>query len=128
MAASKGAVRVEGVRELQTALRRVEAGAQDMTAAHRAVAARLVPGIAVRTPRRSGRLAASWRPGATKGRARITSTERYAGPIEYGWPARGIEPARMVRDTVEASADEIRQAYETEIARLGARAGFEVRE
>jgi hypothetical protein len=127
MPASKGAVKVEGVREYQLALKRVSDGAADMTSAHRAVAGRLVPGIALRSPRRTGALASSWVPGATKGRARITSRVLYAGPIEYGWPARHIEPARMVRDTVEASTREIREAYESEIARLGARAGFEVK-
>lgn len=46
-------------------------------------------------PRRTGRLAASVRPGAT----RIAAIERagntsvpYAGPIHWGWPKRHIKP------------------------------------
>jgi hypothetical protein len=127
VAASKGRVSVSGVREVQLAMRKLDADAADLKSAHRAVAASLVPGVAQRSPRRSGALAASWSPGATKTRARITSSRPYAGVIEYGWAKRGIEPARMVRDTVEASRDEILASYADELARLGAAAGFRVK-
>ncbi len=127
MAASKGQVRVEGVREVQRALKQLEADAADLKTAHMAVSSQLVPGIAQRTPRRTGALASSWQPGATKTRARLTSTRRYAGVIEYGWPKRGIEPARMVRDTIAASSDEILATYQRELGRLGGRAGFGVK-
>jgi hypothetical protein len=127
VAASKGAVRVEGVREVQLAMRKLEAQAADLKSAHAAVAASLVPGVSLRSPRRSGALAASWAPGATKGRARITSSRPYAGVIEYGWSERGIEPARMVRDTVDASHAEILAGYERELARLAAMDGFGVK-
>ena len=127
MAASKGRVKVEGVRELQKALRDLSSDAADLKPAHLAVSSMLVPGIAQRTPRRSGALAAGWIPGATKGRARITSKQRYAGVIEYGWPERGIEPARMVRDTVDASGQEIVKTYEDEIEKLAQRIGFDTK-
>lgn len=127
MAASKGAVRVSGVREVQSALKQLDAQASDLKSAHLAVASALVPGVGLRTPRRTGALAASWSAGATKTRARITSSEPYAGPIEYGWPAHGIEPARMVRDTVAASTEEILATYERELARLAAADGFGVK-
>ena len=71
MAASKGAVRVSGVREVQGAMRKLDVQAQDLKAAHLRVASAIVPGIGPRTPRRTGALAASWSAGATKGRARI---------------------------------------------------------
>jgi hypothetical protein len=125
--ASKGAVKVDGVREVQRALKALEADAADLKTAHLAVSTKLLPGVTQRTPRRSGALAAGWHAGSTKTRARITNTERYAGPIEYGWPAHGIEPARMVRDTVDASSREILDTYETELARLGAAAGFDTK-
>ena len=127
MAASKGAVRVTGVREVQRALKTLEVDAADLKAAHLAVSSALLPGIAQRTPRRSGALAGSWAAGATKTRARMTSTLPYAGVIEYGWSERGIEPARMVRDTVGASSAEILSIYERELERLGRSAGFDVK-
>jgi hypothetical protein len=127
VAASKGRVKVEGVRELQKALRDLSSDAADLKPAHLAVSSMLTPGIAQRTPRRSGALAAGWIPGATKGRARITSKQRYAGVIEYGWPERGIEPARMVRDTVDASSAEILSTYEDELEKLARRIGFDTK-
>jgi len=127
VAASKTSVKVAGVREVQGALKAVAAGAGDLKAAHLAVSSMLVPGVELRTPRRTGELAASWSAGATKTRARITSPLKRAGPIEYGWPAHGIEPARMVRDTVTASSTEILDRYREEIAKLGTTTGFEVK-
>jgi hypothetical protein len=125
--ASRAGVKVEGVRELQKALRDLGAEAGDLKAVHLEVAEMLVPGIEQRTPRRSGDLAGSWVARSTKGRARITSTQPYAGVIEYGWPARGIEPARMVRDTVEASSAEILDTYERGLERVSQRIGFETK-
>lgn len=128
MAASRKGVKVEGVRELQKALGAVGAEAEDLKAVHLEVAEFLVPGVAERTPARTGNLASSWQAKSTKGRARITSSEPYAAPIEYGWAARGIEPARMVRDTVESSQSEILERYESGLARISERIGFEVHE
>lgn len=128
MAASKSAVKVSGVRELQTALRKLEAEAADLKTAHKAVAETLVPGIRGRTPVRSGALALGWQAGATKGRARITSSQRYAGVIEYGHPKRNIEPASMIGETVAASHTEILETYERELGRLAARLDFDVKD
>lgn len=127
MAASKTRVRVEGVREVQRALKALEASTADLTAVHREVAAELVPGVGLRSPRRTGALAASWSAKSTKTRARIVSTKVYAGVIEYGWPARSIRAAKMVRQTIESSQRQIVASYERAIERLGAKAGFEVR-
>jgi hypothetical protein len=126
VAASKSRIEVSGVREVQAAMRKLDVQAQDLKAAHLAVASSLVPGIGIRSPRRTGTLAASWAAGATKTRARITSRAVYAGVIEYGDPKRGIDPARMVRDTVDASSAEILDLYGAEIAKLAASDGFEV--
>jgi hypothetical protein len=127
VAASKGAVKVEGVREVQKALKDLGAASADLKSAHLAVSSLLLPGVAQRTPRRTGELAASWQAGATKTRARMTSPLRRAGPIEYGWPKHGIEPARMVRDTVDASHREILETYSSELEKLGKAEGFGVK-
>jgi hypothetical protein len=115
------------VSEVQAALKTLDAKTGDLKAAHLAVSTALVPGVGSRSPRRTGALASSWSAGATKTRARITSSRRYAGVIEYGWPKRGIEPARMVRDTVEAEHSEILSTYERELARLAAAEGFDTK-
>ena len=106
-------------------MRKLDVQTADLKAAHLAVASSLVPGIGIRSPRRTGALAASWGAGATKTRARITSSRVYAGVIEYGDPKRGIEPARMVRDTVDASSSEILDLYGHELEKLAAKDGFE---
>lgn len=99
----------------------------DLKTVHQDVSSALVPGVRLRTPHRTGALAASWQAGATATRARITTPLRYGGVIEYGHPARGIEPARMIGETVEASHAEILETYEAGLARLAAAEGFEVR-
>ena len=109
-------------------MRKLDVSARDLSAAHKAVATSLLPGVALRTPRRTGALAESWKAGATKTRAKLTSSKPYAGPIEYGWPKHGIEPARMVRDTVDAEQAQIVEQYQHELAKLGAKAGFESHE
>lgn len=126
MAASKGRVRVSGVEEVQRALRTLEASTADLKAVHTTVVASILPGVASRTPVRSGALAGSWTAGATKTRGRVLSSRRYAGPIEYGWPEHGIEPARMVRETIAAEQGEIVGKYETAFEDLGRRSGLEV--
>jgi hypothetical protein len=127
VAASKSRVRVTGVREVQAAMKGLGAEVADLKAVHQAVSSVLVPGVRLRTPRRTGELAASWQAGATKTRARITTAKPYGGVIEYGHPARGIEPARMIGETVDASHAEILETYEAGLARLAAAEGFEVR-
>ena len=127
MAASKSRLKVEGVAEVSRALKRLEADAADLKQAHNAVAAELVPGISMRSPRRTGALAGSWSANATKTRARLRSSVAYAGVIEYGWAERGIEAARMVADTIEAEQATIISTYERELERLGKHAGFETR-
>src|SRR5262245_29465358 len=117
MPASKSRLKVSGVAEVTRALKQLEASAADLKQAHNAVATELVPGIALRSPRRTGTLAGSWSPAATKTRARLRSSTAYAGVIEYGWAARGIEPARMVADTIEAEQAQIVATYERELER-----------
>lgn len=126
MAASKSRVKVSGVAEVQRALRTLEASSGDLKAVHTTVVASLLPGVASRTPVRSGALAGGWTAGATKTRGRILSSRRYAGPIEYGWQEHGIEPARMVRETIEAEQGEIVAKYEDALEELGRRSGLEV--
>jgi hypothetical protein len=120
-------VRITGVREVQAALKQLEASSRDLSGVHKRVVSALLPGIAQRTPRRSGALASSWQAKATKTRGRIASSEPYSGVIEYGWVQHSIAPARMVRDTIEAEQSAIVTTYEQEIEQLARRADLEVR-
>lgn len=121
-----GEVRVD-TREVDRALALVEAAAKDLTAANRAAAEALLPGVKQRTPVRTGALAASWRVEATADAGSIVSDERYAGIVENGDAARGIEGAHMGAETVDASERELGEAYEAALAVAFKRAGFDVK-
>lgn len=87
-------VEVDGARELRRTLRAAGDDLEDLKAANLA-AANIAAGAARgRAPRKTGALAGDIRASGTKtagiiraGRKRIP----YAGPIHWGWPARGIE-------------------------------------
>jgi hypothetical protein len=119
-------VRVEGVAEVQAALKSMELSARDLSAVHKRVVGALLPGIAQRSPRRTGALAGSYSARSTKTRGRIASSVVYSGVIEYGWAQHSIAPARMVRDTIEAEQATIVDTYQHELAELGKRADFTV--
>jgi hypothetical protein len=116
-------IRVDS-RELERGLDALRARASAMPEAHAAVASSLVPGIAQRTPVRSGALAGSWSASGEDGRGVITSDEPYAGVVEFGDPARGIDGARMVRDTIDASERDVLEGYEAGLEREAKRIGF----
>lgn len=118
-----GGIKVDS-RELERGLDQLRDRVSAMPEAHAAVAADLVPGIVQRTPVRSGALAGSWSSTGQPDRGVIESSEEYAGVVEYGDPARGIPPARMVRDTLEASEREVVAGYEDGIEREAKRIGF----
>lgn len=112
---------LSGVRETVAGLKAFGAEAADLRAAHQRVAELVTPLAAARSRHRTGALADSWTPAAVAGAARIRSGLAYAGPMEYGWPARGI-PARLaVIRSAEAAGDAIVDTYSTELGRIIAR-------
>lgn len=64
----------------------------ELTEANRAAAAVVAPAAGQRAPVRTGALAASMRPTATRAAARVASRLPYAGAIHWGWPAHNIAP------------------------------------
>lgn len=121
--AGKAGVRVD-TRQLEAATDKLRSELDSMSTEHVAVVGGLLPGVRMRTPHgRTGRLLASWDVVPAAHGASITSELEYAGPVEYGVAGR-FEGARMVRDTLEAETDELKAAYERELEKAGARAGF----
>lgn len=99
-------VKVDGLARLRRDLRKLGSDLSDLKAANAAVAALVAAAAAARAPRRSGRLAASVRGNRAVSRATVSAgraTLPYAGPIHYGWPARGIEPQPFVHDAAQAT-------------------------
>lgn len=97
-------VRVEGARELRRALKRAGVDLADLKEANARVSAYVAGIAASRAPRRSGALAASTRGNKAAGRASVSAGSArlaYAGPIHWGWPARGIKPQPWIADTAQ---------------------------
>lgn len=97
-------VRVDGLPALRRALRELGEGAEDLKDANAAVARQVAERAEQLAPRRTGRLAGSIRGNRAAGRATVLgggAAVPYAGPIHWGWRARGIEPALFVTNAAE---------------------------
>lgn len=117
--AAAPAVSVEGVREVNRALRKVGAGTKEMSGLHRTIARAVAPEVSAefmaRTSAPTGKLAASMRPRATARKASVVSTLVYAPIIEYGWPARGIAATGSAAAVLERRAAGIVEQYSREV-------------
>ena len=86
-------VRVQGARELRATLRRAGHGLEDLKDANAKAGRMVAQWAGVRAPRRTGTLGATVRAVRAVGKAQIlagSAAVPYAGPIHWGWPARGI--------------------------------------
>lgn len=109
MARAGGGLRVEGLTQVVQALLAMGLEVEDLKAAFASIAdqgARLASQYA---PHRTGRLAGDVRGNRAKSKAVVTAGRAsvpYAGPINYGWAARGIEPSGFMQ-----KADQALQPY-----------------
>ena len=95
---------VVGQRRFVQTMRKAGADMDDLKEVNREAAEIALPAVRNLAPRgKTGRLAGSLRVGATK-RAGVIRAGRkavpYAGPINYGWPARHIKPRLFVNNGV----------------------------
>lgn len=114
-------VKVEGARQLRSALKRAGAELGELTDAHREAAALVASAAAARAPQRTGRLAASIRPNASRTRARVAAggaATPYAGPIHWGWPARNIAESLFVTEAAAELEETWLSRYEAELERI----------
>lgn len=82
---SAGAVRIDGLRDLQRDLKALAPDARrDITRALKEGAQEVSRAARPLTARRTGKLAGSWRPGATQMKGFVKSRIPYAGVQEYG--------------------------------------------
>jgi hypothetical protein len=114
-------VEVEGMANLRRLLRRIGPDLlPHLRAAHQAVARTVTAAARPRAPHRTGRLAASVRPGATVAGALVRAGNGrvpYAGPIHYGWPARHIAAHPFVIDAARSTEPVWTAAYLADIER-----------
>jgi hypothetical protein len=99
-------VRVDGLDRLVSTMRKAGRDLGDLKEAN-AAAGRIVAASAVgRAPRRSGALAGSIRASRQARRAQVVAGRAsvpYAGPIHWGWPARGIGANPFLSDAAQAT-------------------------
>jgi len=111
------AIQIHGLNELRNAIKKLP-GRMDIEMAKAGqdwLDRTLVPAIRRRAPRRTGRLAGSVR--ALRKIRAVTlavGTEvrvPYAGPINFGWPARNIRAQEFIYSTIAAQGSEWEKSY-----------------
>lgn len=98
--AAFAAVKVEGLNRVVRDLQAVGVDVDDLKDAFGSIAAEGAAVAAGLTPSRTGRLAGSTRGNRAKNKAVIIQGRAavpYAGPINYGWPARNIAGALQMQ-------------------------------
>jgi hypothetical protein len=121
-------VEVEGLRELVRDLERAGVEVDDLKDALGRIAAVGADTAQGYTPRKSGKLAGSVRGNRAKNRAQVligTARVRYAGPILFGWPRRGIRAARTIARTDQTMADRAPLILDDELSRIFTKYGFQ---
>lgn len=111
--------RVEGLDNLIRTLNRCSADMSDLKDANRAAGEIVARDANTRAPHRSGKLAASIRPARQVRRARVSAGSArvpYAGPIHWGWQARGIRPNPFISWGAQATEPEWSEAYRRDVA------------
>lgn len=104
--AKRPLVQVEGARELRRTLRAAGDDLEDLKAANQQAADIAATAARMRAPRRSGTLAGDIRASGTKTAGIVRAGRKkipYAGPIHWGWPARGIEAQPYMTEGAQAT-------------------------
>lgn len=105
--AGRAQVEVVGGRRLRATLLELGIDVQDFKSIHEQVASYVGATAAARAPRRSGMLAASWRPGAAKTQAVVRfggAGLRYANAVHWGTGARaGLRGPHNIAPTLFAT-------------------------
>lgn len=113
---------ITGLREVVRKLERLGIESQDLKRAFGRVSTTVVRRASADVPIRSGDLQRSIRPGNTKNksvvRAGYGARVRHAGPINYGWAARGIRPTHFLTDAANHHTAEYVAIIEAELLRL----------
>lgn len=111
-------VRVKGLNETLSALRKLGDDMEDLKTANQKLGTEIAAEAAAIAPKLSGALASSIRANRAKKRVTIKAGNTrvpYAGVIEYGWPRRGIEAQSYLRKAAFDNKDLISRRYEDNI-------------
>ena len=121
------AIRVGGMRKVRAQMREAGDDLSDLRNLHKRLADDVADTAKTKTPVRSGRLQRSVRGSGTKTAARVRAGNNrksgptsvpYAGPIHFGWGARGIRPQPFMYEALDDRRQEVIQAYNDEVAAM----------
>ena len=113
--------KVEGLKNLRRSIRQAGGDTKDLRAANLAAAKTLVPIAAALAPKRTGKLSASIRAGATQKAGMVRAGRKtlpYAGVIHWGWIDRDIEPNPWIATAAAANEELWLKVYEQHIDRI----------
>lgn len=115
-------VKVEGLSRVVRDLQKLGVEVDDLKDAMARIAEEVKPDYQRVTPRgETGRLRGDFRTGKAKGKAVLyvgRASVPYAGPINYGWPARNIAPANFIAKGDETAAPKAHASLEDAISDL----------
>lgn len=112
--------RVEGLNQVVRALQQTGVDVEDLKDAFSKIASEGARIAAAEAPHKSGRLSGDVRGNRAKSKAVVTAGRKsvpYAGPINYGWPARGIQAAGFMQAADQQMQPRAVQLLEDEINR-----------
>lgn len=121
MGTRSAGIRVEGASELRRTLKRAGDDLGDLKSAHGDAAGIVTAASRTRSPKRSGRLAASVRGSGAATTATIRAGRAsvpYAGPIHWGWPARNIPANPFIADAAKATEPLWTREYEQAVEKI----------
>lgn len=124
MASSTAGIQVQGARELRKTMKAAGEDLGDLKDAHARAGA--IAGTRARSdaPRVTGTLGASVRWSGAAGSATIragSASVPYAGPIHFGWRARGIAPQPFITEAAQATEPEWTAEYQEAVEKILAR-------
>lgn len=126
--AKRAQVQVVGLRELRSALRKMEGDAVDKLAEAHEASARIVADAArPRVPVVTGALKDTVRHSGTKTGGVVRSGYKrvpYAGPIHFGWPSRSIRAQPFFYEAMDRREEQVIQQFEKHVERIRRRAGL----
>lgn len=100
------AVEVEGARRLRATLKKAGYDIAELKEVNRSAATTVAGFAKTSSPIRTGRLQGTIRPAATQRAGIVRAGYKrvpYAGPIHWGWPARGIKAQPWLMVTAQAT-------------------------
>jgi len=115
-------IKVEGLRELLTALRKIDPDLKlEIKQANRRAATVVYNAAVPMVPVRTGRLRASVRVLASQRRGQVAAGKKsvpYAGPIHFGWRAHNIAPNPFLYKALDKRRNEVIRSYEQSVDKV----------